>query len=338
MKKYTVAIAGTTSRTVQCAEALKKSDLFEIVWILTPGPKPVGRKKVMASNPLDLFSKENQLKVVYVDRKINGAVEESIRNIEQSTGRPDFLLVVDFGYLVPNWLLKIPTIAPLNIHPSKLPRWRGSSPGQFSILFNDKKSAVTLMTMNEKLDEGDIIHQDFFKVEREWTQNEYYQRAFDLICENLDQKIAKFAEDPKIAVVQPLESPTLIAGMLNKKQTFIDWEVVKAAMNGEEAGGEEAGGENDRGEISAILSAALEHNQSLALTLERASKAFSPWPNLWTIIPTEKGEKRMKLLEVKLKNQDDPQVGTPKESIELIKVQVEGKNPDSWNSAKNILK
>jgi methionyl-tRNA formyltransferase len=71
------------------------------------------------------------------------------------------LLVVDFGYLIPTWLLQLPAIAPLNIHPSELPKWRGSSPGQFALLFKNlgretTQTAVTLMVMNEGLDQDQL--------------------------------------------------------------------------------------------------------------------------------------------------------------------------------------
>lgn len=320
MKKYSIAVAGTTERTALCAQELIKSNKFDLVWILTPSPKPVGRKKEVKPNPLDSLAKENEIYTIYIDKKIDGQVREKIEN----EARPDFLLVVDFGYLVPTWLLQLPKIAPLNIHPSELPKWRGSSPGQYSILFNDSNSAVSLMVINEKLDQGPIIHQDFFKVEKFWNHSDYYKHAFKLICFELDQKIAKFAENKSVAKKQPEKSPTVIAKTLKKSQTFIEWELVKQAMG-------ESNHTNQK-PTSALLSQALEHNRSLPLSLERASKAFDPWPSLWTMIPTNKGEKRMKLLELELKNDSGSS-----DKLVLKTVQVEGKNPCPWQEIKNIV-
>lgn len=314
MNKYIIAIAGSTKRTAFCAETLKNDKNFEISWVLTPKPKPIGRKKILTSNPLDIFAKENKIPVIYVEKKIDNSVKEKI------SITPDFLLVVDFGYFIPNWLLKFPKIAPLNIHPSALPRWRGRSPGQFSILFNDKRSAITLMKINDKFDQGPIIHQDFFEIDESWNNEDYYSHAFNLMCDGLGGKIAKFGADTNIAESQSEESPTITAGILKKEQTFVKWEIVKLAMKGEKIQTEP--------ELSKVLAVALDHNKSLALTLERASKAFSPWPGLWTIVPTQKGNKRMKLLNLEVEN---------KNSLVLKTVQIEGKEPGMWNNVKNSI-
>ncbi|GIK83442.1 MAG: methionyl-tRNA formyltransferase [Patescibacteria group bacterium] len=313
--KYTIAIAGTTKRTLQCAEALLKSNLFEIVWILTPIAKPVGRKQVISPNPMDLFAQEKNIPVVYVEKKLDSSIQEKIALLPH----PDLLLVVDFGYIIPNWLLQLPKIAPLNIHPSQLPKWRGSSPGQFAILFNEKNSAVTLMVMDEKLDHGPIIHQDFFAVDPTWNQEEYYQHAFELMCKNLSQKVAQFAQNPDKVVPQPESSPTIIAKQISKEQAFVPWKHIQMAQQGLRP--------TDIGVLSELLQQAYKANGLFPLTLDRAVKAFSPWPVLWTIVPTTQGEKRMKVLESELQN-----------GILILKtVHIEGKNPGNWSDVKNSI-
>ncbi|MBU0974289.1 hypothetical protein KKD03_01150 [Patescibacteria group bacterium] len=320
MNKYTIAISGSTKRTALCAETLKNDGNFEIVWILTPEPKPVGRKKIIIPNPLDIFAKENKVPVIYIEKKIDESVAKQI------SITPDFLLVVDFGYKIPDWLLGLPKIAPLNIHPSELPKWRGNSPGQFSILFNDKKSAVTLMKINNKFDQGPIIHQDFFEINKNWNHENYYSHAFKLMCNGLGKKIAMFTETKEKQ--QPEKSTTMIANKLKKEQTFVTWKVVKIAMN---MNGEEL--DNGNPQLSKLLLVALEHNRSLALTLERASKAFFPWPSLWTIVPTQKGEKRMKLLDLKVETEKN--LGA--EKLILKTVHIEGNEPRLWNDVKNSI-
>ena len=313
MKKYTIAVAGSTHRTTQCTKKLFTSNLFEISWILTPIPKPIGRKQIVTPNPLDKFASDNGIITTWIDTKITTETQSEIFKLE----KPDFLLVVDFGYIIPKWLLKLPKIAPLNIHPSELPRWRGSSPGQYSLLFNDQQSAITLMVMNEKLDQGPIIHQDFFKINRNWNQFDYYKHAFKIICTDLDTKIAKFAYNQNSIKNQPISSPTITAKIIKKSQAFIPWTQIKKATKGHS---------QDTANLSSLLIKAVKHNQSLALTIERASKAFSPWPHLWTIISTKKGEKRMKLLETTYNKTND--------SLELITVQIEGKQPVLWEKIK----
>ena len=199
MKKLKIAIAGSTTYTRQMAEVLFENKNFEICWVLTPSPKKIGRKQILTSNPLDDFAQENKIKSFLIDNKI----EKDQLLAKLTEEEIDFLLVVDFGYFVPNWLLKLAKIASLNIHPSALPKWRGSSPGQFALLFQDyehfggKKSAVTLMEMNNKLDQGPIIHQEFFDISDNWDQTDYYQAAFDLMAQVLAEKILQFAQNGK---------------------------------------------------------------------------------------------------------------------------------------------
>lgn len=318
--KYTIAIAGTTKRTRQCAQTLLDSDSFTISWVLTPIAKPVGRKQIVTPNPMEEFAKDNNFITIFVEKKIKKDVKNQINKLE----KPDFLLVVDFGYIVPTWLLETPKISPLNIHPSALPSWRGSSPGQFSILFNDKKSAVTLMVMNKKLDHGPIIHQDFFNINQNWTQKEYYQHAFDLMCNDLDKKIVKYAQNQKIAKSQPEDSPTLIAKTITKQEAFVPWKHILMATKG-------LCPTNLSG-LSELLQNAYKSNQQFTLTLERASKAFNPWPNLWTIVKTNKGEKRMKILETEIGEFNN---NSKEKQLILKTVQIEGKNPTPWNDVKN---
>lgn len=320
--KYTIAIAGTTIRTRQCAQALFESDLFDISWVLSPIAKPVGRKQIIAPNEMETFAIENNIQTIFVEKKIDQVVRDQIEKMP----KPDFLLVVDFGYIIPNWLLEIPKIAPLNIHPSQLPRWRGSAPGQFAILFNEKKSAVTLMVMDSKLDHGPIIHQDFFNINPSWTQTDYYEHAFDLMCNSLDQKIASFAQNPKSASPQPEISPTITAKMIKKEDAFVPWEHFKLALEGLCP--------VDLSPLSLLLQEAYKVNGQFALTLERASKAFHPWPGLWTLVPTSRGEKRMKIIEAETQNLRNNQI---EKKLVLKTVHIEGKNPARWPDIKNSI-
>ncbi|MDD3847298.1 MAG: methionyl-tRNA formyltransferase [Syntrophorhabdaceae bacterium] len=81
--------------------------------------------------------------------------------------RPDLYVVVSFGLIVPKWALEIPSIGPVNIHPSLLPAYRGPSPMQWALLNGDSTTGVTFIRMNEKMDEGDIIRQDEVAIEKD---------------------------------------------------------------------------------------------------------------------------------------------------------------------------
>jgi methionyl-tRNA formyltransferase len=313
----TIGIAGSTSHTVQCVEALVESGKFSISWILTPPPKPIGRKQVLTKNALHLFAEQNEIPVIFVEKKIDQETEDQIKKFEH----PAFLLVVDFGYLLPSWLLEWPKIAPLNIHPSALPQWRGSSPGQFVLLHGNHTSAVTLMLMDKGMDTGPILWQEPFSVEPNWTQTEYYHFSFDLMGKILSQKIVDFAEGKIQPQSQPAESPTEVARRLTKDDGFVRWKVIAAAI------GLSQTPSSDEKPTSTLLTSVFEHVGSWPKVIVQGTKALTPWPGVWTIISTPKGQKRLNIIEASL----DPQ----RQILKLDRVKIEGQETAYWNQVKN---
>lgn len=320
-QKFTIAVAGTSQHTLQCAQSLLNDPRFTISWILTPSPKPIGRKQIITKNPVHQFAQEHEIPTILVEKKIDKEIQAQI--FEQSTV-VDFLLVVDFGYLIPQWLLDYPKIAPLNIHPSALPKYRGSSPGQFTLLFGESESAVTLMRMDKGLDTGNLINQYFFKVLNTWKSAEFYTHAFDLITTELPNAIAEYGsksenERHNFEKPQPETSPTPIARRLSREDGFLPWEFLHTLMVNSEPHTTELE------QLSDLLHFSFEKSQSWQKTIEQATRAFSPWPGVWTIVPTVKGEKRMKILSVSI----------IENNLQLDTVQLEGLQPTPFSQVKN---
>ena len=313
---YTIAVAGSTARTQQCLAILFGSKHYTIAYVITPEAKIVGRKKELKINPVQEFAQKNNIPVLTIEKKFTPELRAKIHQMPAV----DLLLVVDFGYFIPRWLLAVPSIAPLNIHPSKLPRWRGSSPAQYAILFGETHSAVTLMVMNEKLDEGPIITQIPFAVPATYDSPAYYARAFKLMCEALEKQLLAFCAT-RSATPQPLVSPTPTAALLSTEASYVPWELLKLAERGQNPS------EKQLALLTEPLLSAYRQHGSLARTLERASKAFVPWPSLWTTAVTKNGPKRMKLLSLEL---------SEAEKLIIRTVQLEGKTPVAFEQVKEI--
>lgn len=294
---YSVAIAGTTTRTALCAETLSQHPEFEVLFVISPEPKPTGRKQLLTPNPLQKFADVNQIPTVLIKNRIDESTESKIL----AHKKPDFLLVVDFGYLVPQWLLDLPQIMPLNIHPSALPKWRGSSPGQFVLLAGEKNSAVSIIQMTSQFDQGPIVWQQQFEVQPSWTQTEYYQHSFQLATQNLAELMLQLAKKEITPTPQPEASPTLLARKITKQDAEVKWNEVFEAMTS---------------------------NKYLAEKLERSSRAYSPWPLLWTEAETNKGPRRMQIISTSLKDG----------LLNLEKVRIEGMAVKPWQEVKNVVK
>lgn len=347
MKQYSIIIAGSTGHTRICAESIQADARFEISGIITPLPRPIGRKQEITPNPLHQFADTHRIPVVHVDKRIDAVVRyelETRLGISSEATRPDFLLVVDFGYIVPNWLLRLPQVAPINIHPSTLPRWRGSSPGQFVLLYGETQSSISVIVMNDLLDQGDLIAQLPFTVDPSWTQIEYYQAGFKIIAEELPEILEQFAQGHITPQPQPLETPTPIAGRFTKEDGFVPWQVLKTALTGTAVDDTTLTDLLAATPLSPTLSVALTHHRSLARLIYHASHALSPWPGIWTIVPTAKGEKRMKILNTTLNIQESTSghTSTSEKSnlpttLVLETIQMEGKEAQPWSTAKNTI-
>lgn len=152
MKKISVIFAGTGDFGVPTLEKLCADEKFTIPFVITAPDKRAGRNLSIAVSPVKKAAIANNLIVHQPER-----IEVSKQNVIQAA--PDFLLVVAYGQIIKEDILKIPQFAPVNIHASLLPAYRGASPIHESILNGDKKTGVTWIFMNTKLDGGDIIAQ-----------------------------------------------------------------------------------------------------------------------------------------------------------------------------------
>jgi methionyl-tRNA formyltransferase len=320
---FKIGLLGSTQHTINCTQFLLDHPQFEVSWVLTPAPKPRGRKKELVPNPVQTWALKSLAPTVLIESQIDESVEKSVREIIGEDNRPDFLIVVDFGYKLPGWLIDLPKIMAINVHPSALPRWRGSSPGQFVLLHGEKKTTISVITLAEEFDQGDIIFTKTIPVDSSWTQTEYYQTCFDKISPELPHVLEQLANKKVIAQAQPASSPTPLARKLTKDDGFIDWANIGASLVGKT---------KPTTPLNPLLQKAYESLQDtdspLSQLIEQAVRAFSPWPHVWTVIETKNGQKRMQILETSIDESG---------KLSLEKVQIEGKQPTTWNQIKNIL-
>ena len=147
-----ILFIGTAELACPCLEAAHRLTGHEIIGVITQPDKPKGRSLKLSPPPVKITAVKLGLPVSQ-PVKIREAVED-IR-----AQRPDLIVVVAYGQILPKALLEIPARGCINVHTSLLPRWRGASPIQSAILAGDSETGVTTMFMDEQLDHGDIILQ-----------------------------------------------------------------------------------------------------------------------------------------------------------------------------------
>lgn len=133
-------------------EALLAGKGNEIVAVVTQPDRPAGRKQQLTPCPVKLFAQEHGLPVLSPEK-----VKDSLP--ELTALEADLFVVVAYGQYIPQSVLLLPKHGAINLHPSLLPKYRGSSPIQWAIANGDTVTGVTVLYVSEKTDAGDIILQ-----------------------------------------------------------------------------------------------------------------------------------------------------------------------------------
>ena len=135
-----ILFMGTPDFSRESLEKLYNSDKHEIIGVVTTPDRPAGRGMKLIASPVKEFALEKNLKLFQPEKIANNEEFKSeIRNLN-----PDIVCVVSYGKILPKSFLKIPKHGCINVHPSLLPKYRGSAPIQWSILNGDKETGVTI--------------------------------------------------------------------------------------------------------------------------------------------------------------------------------------------------
>lgn len=189
----------------------------EICGVVTAPDKPAGRGMKIISSPVKEYAIKKNLKIFQPEKIVNNnEFKDEIRQLS-----PDLVCVVAYGVILPKSFLKIPPLGCINLHPSMLPNYRGPAPIQWAILNGDKKTGVTIMYLNEKMDAGDIIKQQEVEIEENETTGELWDKL-SKIGSNLLVETVKNIDSGKIERTPQPEEFTL-APMLNKEMAKINW-------------------------------------------------------------------------------------------------------------------
>jgi len=132
---------------------LKLINEFEVSAVFTQPDRPKGRGKKLAISQVKQLAVSYNIPV-YQPLKLKNN-EEMINKIREL--RPDFIVVVAFGQILPKEVLDIPKYACVNLHASLLPKYRGAAPINWCIINGEAKSGNTTMFMDVGLDTGDIL-------------------------------------------------------------------------------------------------------------------------------------------------------------------------------------
>lgn len=177
MKKKKIAICGSPSFSIPFFQELKEDPEVEIVFGLTQNGKAKNRGKKIEKTKVAQWCIENEIECIEIESIKRMPLEEK-EEVEKKLSELDSVLLFAFGQIIPQKWLNLPKNGWLNIHPSDLPKLRGPSPIQYTILEGSKQSAITLMEIDSKMDEGNIISKLNFEINEEET----FEDLVEKIC------------------------------------------------------------------------------------------------------------------------------------------------------------
>ncbi len=175
-----IVFMGTSDFAVPILKSLYQNG-YPISAVYTQPPKKSNRGQKLNKSPVNLFS-ENISLDVRVPQSLKNNNEEELYLTEL---KPDIILVVSYGQIIPKNLLNIPKYGFLNVHASLLPKWRGAAPIQRSIMNLDRKTGISIMKINEKLDEGPVCSQYSISVSEKMNSGELSEKLSLIASEKI---------------------------------------------------------------------------------------------------------------------------------------------------------
>jgi methionyl-tRNA formyltransferase len=218
--KLRVAFAGTPAFAVPALRALAAA--HQAVGVLTQPDRPAGRGRALTASAVKQAALELGLPVAQ-PRRLRGDAASLQATLDLlSAWRPDVLVVVAYGLILPHALLELPRLGCLNIHASLLPRWRGAAPIQRAILAGDTQTGVSIMQMDEGLDTGGVLCAAPLAIDAECTSARLHDELAALGAAQILVAIDGLARGTLVAQPQPAEGVTY-AAKLSRAEAHIDW-------------------------------------------------------------------------------------------------------------------
>jgi methionyl-tRNA formyltransferase len=150
-----IVFFGSPSAALPSLEALLAAG-HEITLVVTQPDKPAGRGRRLAPSPVKALAAERHIPAIGPARiRTDPEAAERIRE-----ARPDISIVVAYGQIIPREIHFFPRYHSLNVHFSLLPKYRGAAPVQWAVLKGEARSGVTIIELNDRMDEGDILAQE----------------------------------------------------------------------------------------------------------------------------------------------------------------------------------
>lgn len=208
---------GSPDFSVPALIKLEKNAEIDVELVVTQPPRKKGRGQKLSSTPVGQKAKELGLNLLEVPDINQDKIKKKLKAIGA-----DYFVVVAFGQIFTQKVLDIPKKAPINLHASLLPRYRGASPIHQAIINGDDKTGVTSMLISRELDQGDILLQEELVIDDSDTVGKLHDKLAEIGADLLVETLIKMEAD----LIEPEAQDDALANyapQLNKKDGLIDF-------------------------------------------------------------------------------------------------------------------
>jgi len=194
-----------------------KSIHEHVTCVVTKRSKPKGRGYLLDDNEVKKTALELGLPLI----EINSFKDEEAQKIKDYS--PELFVVASFGLIVPRRVLDLPAIGPVNVHPSLLPLYRGPSPMQWAILNGDEETGITLIIMNEKMDEGRIMYQEHVSIKKGENIIDLSDRLSSRVAEILPEIVDRIGIQGMMEGTDQKHEDATYTPIITKEMGKVDW-------------------------------------------------------------------------------------------------------------------
>lgn len=211
-----IVFMGTPDFAAASLQALIREN-FEVVGVFTQPDKARGRGMELSFSPVKELALAAKIPVYQPETMRSGEALAVIREL-----KPDILVVVAYGRILPDEILALPPYGAINVHGSLLPKYRGSAPIQWAVLNGDKTTGVSTMYLASEMDAGDVIYTRETAIGEQETSGELFERLMAMGAELLVRTLRDIEAGcaPRTPQNHQLASYTR---KLDKSLSPIDW-------------------------------------------------------------------------------------------------------------------
>lgn len=269
---------------------------FQPFLVVAQPDKPVGRKQTLIAPPTKQLALQNNIAVAQPTSKQE--LTDLFSKLEV-----DVCILVAYGMIIPKAVLDVPNFGFLNIHPSKLPHYRGPSPIQVALANGDNKTAVTLMKLTDAVDAGPILAQVDVAIKSTDNYLSLSQQLSEVGAELVIKTLPDYLSN-KVKLVNQDDSQATYCQLIKRTDGLVNW-------------------------------------QKSAKEIYQQFKALTPWPGLFTYLDGKRLKiTNLAVLEGNFKGQavsgqvflssnNELAVACSEGAVQLLSVQLEGKKETS---------